>query len=154
MAIWPPKVENKLFSWALVHQVATCHFQACVYRRSFYRIFNALDEWGQWTVTHVVFMWVSSIHDIHLYRTWLYSDRWQLTIYVHYHRHMHMHMHTHTYIDVLFVWVCQFFCGCWLCLVGVLLHLPVSAFHPLVAPDFILLLLMITYSDWYMNRGR
>ena len=42
MAIWPPKVANKLFSWALVHQVATCCFRACVYRRqSFYRIFNA-----------------------------------------------------------------------------------------------------------------
>ena len=37
------EVANKLFSWALVHQVATCHFHACVYRRrSFYRIFNAL----------------------------------------------------------------------------------------------------------------
>ena len=36
---------KKLFSWALVRQVATCRFYACVYRRrSFYRIFNALVE--------------------------------------------------------------------------------------------------------------
>ena len=43
MAIWPPKVANKLFSWELLHQVATCHFHTCVYRRrGFYRIFNAL----------------------------------------------------------------------------------------------------------------
>ena len=37
------ELANKLFSWALVCQVATCRFHACVYRRrSFYRIFNAL----------------------------------------------------------------------------------------------------------------
>ena len=37
------ELVNKLFSWALVRQVATCRFHACVYRRrSFYRIFNAL----------------------------------------------------------------------------------------------------------------
>jgi len=34
MAIWPPKVANKLFSWALVCQVAMCRFHACVYRRN------------------------------------------------------------------------------------------------------------------------
>ena len=44
MAIWPPKVGNKLLagSWILVHQVAMWRFYACVYRRSFYRILNAL----------------------------------------------------------------------------------------------------------------
>ena len=43
MAIWPPKVVNKLLSLALVRQVATCCFHTCVYRRrSFYRIFSAL----------------------------------------------------------------------------------------------------------------
>ena len=36
------ELANKLFSWALVRQVATYRFHACVYRRSFYRIFNAL----------------------------------------------------------------------------------------------------------------
>ena len=45
MAIWPPKVANKLFSCALVHLLATCRFHACVYRRrSFYGIFNTLVE--------------------------------------------------------------------------------------------------------------
>ena len=40
------ELANKVFSWALVRQVATCHFHACVYkRRSFNRIFNAL-VWG------------------------------------------------------------------------------------------------------------
>ena len=39
------ELANKLFSWALVRQVATCRFHACVYRRrSFYRIYNALTE--------------------------------------------------------------------------------------------------------------
>jgi len=37
------EVANKLFSWALVHQVAMCRFHACVNkRRSFYRIFSTL----------------------------------------------------------------------------------------------------------------
>jgi len=40
MAIWPPTVANKLFNWAVVHQVATCRFHACVYRRS---LVNALS---------------------------------------------------------------------------------------------------------------
>ena len=44
MTIGPPKVANKLFSWALVQQVATCHVHTCVYRRSIYRTFNALAE--------------------------------------------------------------------------------------------------------------
>ena len=44
---------NKLFSWALVRQMATCHFHACVYRRrSFYRIFNALPWHRNWMRTH------------------------------------------------------------------------------------------------------
>jgi len=34
---------NRLFSWALVRQVATCRFYVCVYRRRIlYRIFNAM----------------------------------------------------------------------------------------------------------------
>jgi len=33
VAIWLPKAA-KLFSWALVRQVATCRFHSCVYTRS------------------------------------------------------------------------------------------------------------------------
>ena len=37
------ELANKSFSWALIHQVATCRFHAYFYRRrSFHRIFNAL----------------------------------------------------------------------------------------------------------------
>ena len=39
------ELANKLYSWTLVRQVATCRFHVCVYRRrSFYRIFNALTR--------------------------------------------------------------------------------------------------------------
>ena len=55
MAIWPPKVANKLFSWALVCQVATCHLHAFVYRSSFYRIFNALIRMNIAAVLNTIF---------------------------------------------------------------------------------------------------
>jgi len=33
MTIWPSKAANKLFSWALVRQMASYCFHACVYKK-------------------------------------------------------------------------------------------------------------------------